>query len=191
MAGLGMILGGALSGFGAGLAKQGEMDFQQRRDTALENLRNQNQQDNIRLQAGEQRTTQREQADLNDRNDARQEARRTSSTMAIDKNRNTLDTQQRERLARLEAALRTQQTAQTAQIEAQIRNGEITDTLQDEQGNYFAVYKDGKTKPLNIKGAPKAAAGATAGSSIFDRAAGGAPSGSQSTPGAKVSISNW
>lgn len=188
MGGLGMVLGGALSGFGAGLAKQGEMDFQQRRDTALENLRNQNQQTNMRIQADEQRTTQAEGAKLDDWKDSRSNERRTSSTMTIDKNRNTLDTAQRERLAKLEASLRTQQSTQTAQIEAQIRSGEITDTLQDDQGNFYAIYKDGRTKPLNIKGAPKAVKGA--GGSILDRA--GDVSGQQpATPGAKVSISNW
>lgn len=186
MAGLGSVLGGALSGVGAGIAKQGEMDFIQRRDTALENLRNQNQQESMRVKANEQRTTQREQADLSDRNSAREEARRTSSTMIIDKNRSQLDTDSRERLARLESQLRINQTAQTAQIEAQIRSGEITDTLQDSEGNWYAIYKDGKPKPLNIKGAPKAAAG---GGSILDRAASGG--GGQATPGAKVSVSNW
>lgn len=189
MGGLGTVLGGALSGFGAGIAKQGELDWQQRRDMALEGLRNQNQQDNMRLQASEQRTTQREQADLNDRNDARKTARDTSSTMTIDKNRSQLDTASRERLARLESALRSQQTAESARIEAQIRSGEIIDTLQDADGNYYALYRNGQQKPLNIKGAPKAPPGG-AGSNILDRA-GGAPGSQPATPGAKVSISNW
>lgn len=189
MSGLGTVLGGALSGFGAGIAKQGELDWQQRRDMALEGLRNQNQQDNMRLQASEQRTTQREQADLNDRNDARKTARDTSSTITIDKNRSQLDTASRERLAKLESALRSQQTAESARIEAQIRSGEIIDTLQDADGNYYALYRNGQQKPLNIKGAPKAPPSG-AGSNILDRA-GGAPGSQPATPGAKVSISNW
>lgn len=189
MSGLGTVLGGALSGFGAGIAKQGELDWQQRRDMALESLRNQNQQDNMRLQASEQRTTQREQADLNDRNDARKTARDTSSTITIDKNRSQLDTASRERLARLESALRSQQTAESARIEAQIRSGEIIDTLQDADGNYYALYRNGQQKPLNIKGAPKAPPGGS-GSNILDRA-GAAPGSQPATPGAKVSISNW
>lgn len=173
MGGLGSVIGGALSGIGAGIAQQGQLDFQQRRDMALENLRNQNQQANMRVQAEEQRTTQEAGAKLDDWKDSRSNERRTSSTMTIDKNRSALDTAQRERLAKLETQLRTQQSVQTAQIEAQIRSGEITDTLQDDQGNFYAVYKDGRTKPLNIKGAPKAPTGGSAGGLIFDRAGGG------------------
>lgn len=190
MAGLGFIIGGALAGYGQGLAEQGKMDFEQRRNMALESLRNQNQQDNIRLQADQQRQTQQEAAKLDDWKDSRSNDRRTTSTMKIDTNRNALETAQRERLARLESTLKSDATAESARIEAKIRSGEIIDTIQDSSGNYYAIYRNGEQKPLNIKGAlPASVAG---GGSILERASGGANPGTQpATPGAKVSISNW
>lgn len=189
MAGLGMVLGGALSGFGAGLAQQGQMDFQQRRDMALENLRNQNKQTEIAVQGNENRKTEMVEADLTDRNNARQNARTTSSTMAIDKNKNSLDTAKAERLARLEAELGRTNAAAAEALKRETAAGEVSDTFQDEQGNWYVLYKNGQQKSLNVKGALKAPAGGASGN-ILDRA-GGASGTKPATPGAKVSISNW
>jgi len=80
MGGLGFILGGALQGAGKGLAMQGQeraqsaaSDLEFRRRMALENLRNENQSARMR-----------EQADLNDRNDARATSRKTDASIVTD-----------------------------------------------------------------------------------------------------------
>ena len=190
MAGLGMILGGALSGFGAGMAKQGEMDFEQRRQAALENMRQQNQQTNIKLQGEEQRTTQRERALLDDQLNENDSKRRTASTITVDKNRNALDIAKSERLAKVESQLRRTDASAAEELKRQTAAGEVSDTFQDDQGNWFVLYKNGSQKPLGVKGALKTSGTAAAGGSILDRA-GGAPGTQPATPGAKVSISNW
>lgn len=190
MAGLGTILGGALSGFGAGIAKQGEMDFEQRRQMALENVRQQNAQSNIKMQGEEQRTTQRERALLDDQLNENENKRVTSRTMTIDKNRNSLDIAKSERLAKVESQLRRTDAAAAEALKRETDAGQVSDTFQDDQGNWFVLYKNGSQKPLGVKGALKTSGTAAADGSILDRA-GGAPGTQPATPGAKVSISNW
>lgn len=155
MGGLGYVIGGALSGLGAGLAKQAEMDWQQRRDMALEGLRAQREQSNIAAQGQQQRITQEREADLNDRNAARATARQTTSTITIDKNRSTLDTARQERIAKVESQLRRTDAAAAEALKRASAAGEVSDTFQDDQGNWYAIMKDGSPKPLNVKGTVK------------------------------------
>lgn len=148
MGGLGYVIGGALSGLGAGLAKQAEMDWQQRRDMALESLRAEREQSNIAAQGQQQRITQEREADLNDRNAARATARQTTSTITIDKNRSTLDTARQERIARVESQLRRTDAEAADKLKRASAAGEVSDTFQDDQGNWYALMKNGKALPL-------------------------------------------
>jgi hypothetical protein len=192
MAGLGMVLGGALSGLGAGIAKQGEMDFEQRRMLALENTRQQNAQTNMRAQGEEQRTTQREKALLDDQLNENENRRVTSRTITLDKNRNALDIAKSERLAKVESQLRRTDAAAAETLKRETDAGQVSDTFQDDQGNWFVLYKNGSQKPLGVKGTPRTSGTAAAGGSPFEEALKNRGSGAQpATPGAKVLTPNW
>lgn len=63
----------------------------------------------------------------------------------------TRDQGHAERMARLNAALTAQNNAASTRLQAQITSGNIIDTVQDADGNWIGITKDGKTKPLGIR----------------------------------------
>lgn len=189
MAGLGSILGGALSGFGAGMAKQGEMDFEQRRQMALENMRQQNQQANIRAQGEEQRTTQEAGAKLDDWRDARSNERRTKSTIAI----NEVQAANERALAAFRSSLEIDQYQSKAATDLANELAAAGKTVGKYEvandGSIWAYSKTGtvlgKSKPGKF--APPGTSGAAGEGSALSRA-GGAPATLPATPGAKVKV---
>lgn len=164
MGGLGYFIGGALSGIGQGIARQGEMDAEQRRQTALENLRQQNsialedrrsanQRQEIAVQGEEQRKSQESSARWQDWGDARSNDRRTSSTIKIDKVRNALDIAKVQVQARLEEAQRNNDTQRQIQLQGALRqmeNGDIKDVVASGDGRYYGVTKGGQKIDLGI-----------------------------------------
>src|SRR3546814_8299672 len=139
MGSAGYIIGGALQGIGGAMAQQAQMDAEQRRQFALENLRQQNSQSNMRLQA-----------DLNDANAARSDARgdfydarKTSRSADVDAASDArqfgyqvelkkMDFANDMERTRLESALAQGRDAATMQLRSQIESGEIKQIRSEE-----------------------------------------------------------
>ncbi|WP_194920546.1 hypothetical protein [Novosphingobium sp. NBM11] len=140
------------------------MDAEQRRQVALENLRQQNnlalddhrsanQRQEIAIQGDEQRKSQESSARWQDWGDARSNDRRTSSTIKIDKVRNALDIAKVQVQARLEEAQRNNDTQRQIQLQGALRqmeSGDIKDVVASGDGRYYGVTKGGQRIDLGI-----------------------------------------
>lgn len=203
MGGFGTILGGALTGLGAGIAKQGEMDYETRRQSALETLRqqnaqalegtrNQNAQSNMRIQAEEQRTTQRERALLDDKLDENSQNRRTGATIKI----NQVQAENEKALVkfRSNAAINEYQSKAATDLanELAVAGQTVGEMKVAADGSIWAYSKTGKKLGNSNPGKfnPPATSGASGEGSALSRA-GGMTGAQPATPGAKVSTSNW
>lgn len=178
MAGLGFVLGGALQGFGQGLAAQGQQQWQERREIALEKLRSQNrtaemqEQGRINDQNNASSTERKLQADLttqaNDQNFRAGLAREGAKAAAA-----AQESEQafKERMARLESALRTNQAVAEINARATSENKQVFDIKTDEiTGANFAILKDGTSVPLDKTISRKLPRASDSGSSsAFDR----------------------
>lgn len=166
MGGLGHVLGGALQGIGQGMAMQAKEDMESRRSLALENLRSQNQRAETTLTA-----------DLNDRNAARNTARQTSSTIAVNKEQGkitagrdaTLHGYQVDEIklrGAIDKQLKSQDAAtaaEAARLKSEIDGGQVKDITAGGDGFYYKTYLNGKTERTNIPVAPKDLVGSSSG----------------------------
>ena len=84
MAGSGFVWGGLLQGIGQGMAAKGQSDLEERRKVALESLRHSNAMSEAATEHGYKLDQQANQADLNDRNNARQAERDTNKSVIIE-----------------------------------------------------------------------------------------------------------
>jgi len=175
MGSLGYIVGGALQGIGGAMGQQAQADADQRRQIALENLRQQNQQANMRMQA-----------DLNDQNasksDARADyygARKTARDATVeevsDKRKfgyqvelKKMDFANDEQKARLESTLAQGRDAATLQLRAQIESGEIKQIVESGDGQYYAIRGDGSQVATGVKVPPKVLQSGSGSGSIVD-----------------------
>ena len=163
MGSMGHIIGGALQGIGAGLAQQEQTKADERRQMALEALRQQNQQTNMRMQA-----------DLNDQNaaksDARQDfygAREVQRGASVDQQKDArkfgyevqlkkMEFANDEQRTRLESALTSQRSAESARLQSQIQSGEIKQIVESGDGQYYGIRGDGSQVATGVKVPPKA-----------------------------------
>ncbi|SKB32271.1 hypothetical protein [Sphingopyxis flava] len=163
MGSLGYIVGGALQGIGSGMAQQAQSDAEERRQMALENLRQQNAQSNMRLQA-----------ELNDTNAAKSDARgdyydarKTERGASVDAQSDArkfgyqvqlkkMDFANDIERTRLESALAQGRDAATLQLRAQIERGEIRQIVESGDGQYYAIRGDGSQIATGVKVPPKA-----------------------------------
>lgn len=191
----GFVLGGALQGIGAGLIGMGQQQAAtaasaaaERRDIALENLRNELatkrdvKQGEIQRQTATHASGLRRQEmaldyGFKDVNDARANNRTTKSQVTL----KSIDASNAQNLARLNASLARQNDAASTQLRAAIENGQIKDTFEGLDGNIYAVFFDGRTKNTGVKYAPKTADAGTGAISSAVAARGGA-----AAPGAGI-----
>lgn len=167
--GIGMIVGGALKGYGDGMAEMARSREEERRLSALENLRTKNDQANLQVQA-----------DLSDRNaersdrrgdyyDSRQVERRTTQQVVVDKARTANDMtleqmrqKNAEALARLNSSLNITEAQRGSAIrmqeEAIKANTYIQDFQTDSDGNLVGITATGKTIRPGVRPMPKPAA---------------------------------
>lgn len=175
MGSLGYIVGGALQGIGGAMGQQAQADADQRRQIALENLRQQNQQTNMRTQA-----------DLNDQNAAKSDARadyygarKTARDATVDEASDKrkfgyqvelkkMEFANDEQKARLESTLAQGRDAATLQLRAQIESGEIRQIVESGDGQYYAIRGDGSRVATGVKVPPKAMESGSGGGSIVD-----------------------
>lgn len=182
--GLGMILGGALQGAGAGMAAQATADAEQRRAIALQQLKQENAvaldgvQTSNAIKTNEGLNTlniarDTKQADLNDRNDARKTGRDTSATIVIDSNRGKIQAasdavkfkQQKElkqidfsndkALATLKADIELASDKEKLAYADALESDNYAGTAVNDAGEYVIVSKDGSTKNAGFKVQPK------------------------------------
>lgn len=143
MGGLGMVLGGALSGFGAGIAKQGEMDYEQRRQLALENVRAKREQSNIRTQGEEQRTSQDNAALNNNWLNSEQKERDVNGTIVVNK----ANTANEIALAKFKSTLKMDEDQAAAALDIKNKLEEASQTASEyrvaEDGSIVAFSKTG------------------------------------------------
>lgn len=163
MAGLGFVLGGALSGYGQGMAEVGRSAEEERRAIALENLRNQNQ---------SKRT--QEQYDLMDRNAERQTERETDKTIKVNEINHQNDIEilgakgsQDEKKLRLQSALDREETAASLKLQKELGSGKVHQVIEGGDGYYHVVYSDGRKENSGIKITPAKMAGGLGGSSFL------------------------
>lgn len=158
MGSMGYIIGGAMQGIGGALQQQTIQDAEERRQIALENMRQQNQQTNMRMQA-----------QLNDENaansDARSDfydARKTARTATVDETRDKrkfgYDVEMKKieftnDLARskLDSALAMGRDAASARLKAQIERGEIRQIVEGGDGQYYAIRGDGARQATGVR----------------------------------------
>ncbi|WP_337846829.1 hypothetical protein [Sphingomonas sp.] len=180
MSGFGHILAGALTGIGQGIAQQGQMDYEARRQIALENLRQSNQLQRDATQHGYRKEEITAQTDANiatdkartvndDWLDSRKTERSTSSQIVVDNNRGKIEEKQDERrfrqqvqlknidfqnekeMTRFQTGLAMQSAQQQAQLKQQMESGEIGDIKEGSDGYYYGIRKDGSTVKLNVQ----------------------------------------
>lgn len=206
MSGLGYFLGGALNGIGQGIAKQGELDAEQRRQMALENLRSSNSlaQEDRRsanqmaenaAQAEDTRKTDQGRATLDDWKDARHTDRTTSSTMKIDQARQVMDVAKMRVSAAISEAQRANDTQRAIQLQTalrQLEGGDIKDVVASGDGRYYGITKSGQKIDLGITASDKQLYSGS-GSNPYGGLTGGGGAGSPTpaSPGAKVPTTNW
>jgi hypothetical protein len=192
--GIGMIIGGALKGYGDGMAEMARSREEERRLSALENLRTRNDQANLQVQA-----------DLTDRNaersdkrgdyyDARKTERTTSAQITVDgartKNDMTLEQLRQkntEALTRLQSSLRINEAQRESAIrmqeEAIKANTYIQDFQTDDQGNLVGITATGKVVRPGVRPMPDAPKGGDSIASIVAaRQAGGATAANTPAP---------
>ncbi len=163
---LGYIAGGLAQGLGAGMAKQAEMDWQQRREIALENLRSQN-----------NRAEALNTADLNDRNASRQVERTTNADIQkagveaqITANRDKQQFQNQVTLEKirfdndkemtgLRSALARANDESSMRLKRELETGDVTDVLKGSDGFYWTIDKSGRQSRTSIGVPPEASAG--------------------------------
>lgn len=147
----GAILGGALQGIGAGLAAKGRMDMEVQAETArqdaitrreqwIESTRHANRTAEMQTESGLRLNEQTNQADLQDRNASRQNARTTASQIAVDNARTANDKE----LAKFQSRLRmTEDQAKAAR--------ELADslTLMGQKAERFEIAADGSMVAIN------------------------------------------
>lgn len=173
MGSFGYILGGAMQGIGGALATQAQEQSRSRHETALENLRQQNQREMVQVQGDMQdRNGERSDNRAND-NAARQVQRTTNATVLIDGNRSNLnineghhDTQNRITLARISnahdadmVALRSALSRGDDEYARSLEAGDVTETLEGSDGFYYFRRRDGSTVRSTVGIAPRASAG--------------------------------
>lgn len=168
--GIGAVLGGALQGFGNGIAETGRLAEAERREIALENLRNSN--DMTKMGA---------QYDYADRNasrsdargdllDARKTQRQTGSQITVDKARTENDAtligirqKNDEAMARLQSSLKMTESqtdfARRAALEAEQAGTYIKDYQVNEAGEIVGLTATGKVIKTGEKALPKPASG--------------------------------
>jgi hypothetical protein len=194
MSGLGHILGGMISGYGAGMAESARTSLEQRHQMAMEELRSRNTQ---------AETTQR--ADLDDRNDSRSTTRRTNATLVVnrqqgdiqgetDARRRTYDVEDREdgqahdrskwQFDRVTSVslenVRAANERAAAQLEAQLNSGEVHSLETSADGQVVAIMRDGSRRNTGVIAQQQAAGGGTALQSL-----GGGPPATSNAPAAQ------
>lgn len=148
---LGNVLGGALQGIGAGITNKAMSDIETRRQQALENLRSANNSAEIKLRGVEQRATDVAKADLDDRNNSRQVSRTTSAKIVEDGARTANDIKlegvkfgNQKQLEQFKASLDIAKDAAGQQLRAQIDAGQVKEVIKGGDGQWWAVYTDGR-----------------------------------------------
>lgn len=205
--GIGAIVGGALKGYGDGMAEMARSREEERRETALINLRSQRQQEQTQVTADLQDRNAARSDQRGDFYNARQTERTTSAQITVDgartKNDMTLEQMRQkntEALARLQSSLRMNEAQKESAIrmqeEAIKANTYIQDFQTDDQGNLVGIFATGKTMRLDVRPMPKPVAGAKGGTLLDnDEDANSSP-----TPPKKVentgsapkpTVSNW
>lgn len=151
----GYVLGGLLSGIGQGMAAQAQSDAAARREVALEKLRAQNSAQEAATAHSNKMDEMTVDADLRDRNAARQTGRDTSSKIVIDNNSfghqvtlENLKTSNDAKLAQVQSRLRmTEDKAKAAQDlvnSATLAGQEVGEVRVSENGTMFVFSKTGK-----------------------------------------------
>lgn len=193
MGSMGYILGGAMQGIGGAMQQQAQADADERRQLALENLRQQNQQANLRTQA----TLNDENAAKSDARgdfyDARKTARGATVDQASDARKFDYQKQLKQmdfandiQRTQLESVLAQGRDAATLNLRAQIESGQITQIVESGDGQYYGIRGDGSQVATGVRVPPKALETKADGSgSILDRARGGAGIGSAAGQPAK------
>lgn len=183
--GIGMIVGGALKGYGDGMAEIARSREEERRLSALENLRTRNDQANMQVQA-----------DLTDRNatrsdqrgdyyDARKTERTTSAQITVDgartKNDITIEeirNKNAQAMARLQSSLNLTEAQQASALrmaeEQEAANSYIREFQTDDQGNLVGITATGKVVRPGIRPMPEAPKGGDSIASIVAARQGGA-----------------
>lgn len=163
MAGLGMILGGALSGFGAGMAKQGELDWTDRREMALQSLRAKDRQNEIAETGKQNRLTEEFSSNLRIAED-KAKFERESSKPQPKKVKTTFQDEDGFYHAMFEDGTVTKTTVKGPKPKP---NETASQVIQAQDGTYKIVMSDGTTKGTGVKGPLKTQGGG--GSSGSDR----------------------
>lgn len=192
MAGLGAIFGGALSGIGAGIAKQGEMDWTDRRELALQNLRAKDRQTEIIATGDQNRQTEKFSAE---------QTRETEIKKSELRKEEERDKFERENSRPQPKKVKTTFQDADGFYHTLFEDGTITKTavkgpkpkpsetasqvIQAEDGTYKIVMSDGTTRGTDVKGPLKAQSGG--GSSDKPLEKGG---GKSSASGGAVRLSN-
>jgi hypothetical protein len=182
---IGHIVGGALQGLGAGMAAKGQMDAEERRQFALERVRQQNamemanvgkenQKELIGVQTNANMDLDTHQAKNDDWRDARSTQRQMASTITVNNNQaqnqsklqkegfgqqltlKSVDFANEKEMTRFRAGLDMQGVQQRAQIEQQMRSGEISDVKEGEDGTYYAIRRDGSVSSLGFRSVTQA-----------------------------------
>lgn len=160
MGGLGYMLGGALAGYGQGMAEVAKSAEEERKQIALENLRQQN-----------QKAMQQSQYDLADRNNKRAAGYEADKTLEIneqqagiqadrDRRQHGYDVKmqdirgnQAESQARLQASLNAAADKDRLAFQAKLDSGQVQ-SVQESPDGYAIIYRDGRVEKTNIKPMP-------------------------------------
>ncbi|OHC95543.1 MAG: hypothetical protein A2792_03365 [Sphingomonadales bacterium RIFCSPHIGHO2_01_FULL_65_20] len=168
--GIGMIVGGALKGYGDGMAEMARSREEERRERALISFRSERQKEQTQ-----------QQADLQDRNasrsdsrgdfyDSRQVERRTTQQVVVDKARTANDMtleqmrqKNAEALARLNSSLNITEAQQASALrinEDAVKANTYIDRFEtDDQGNLVGITATGKTIRPGVRPMPDAPKG--------------------------------
>lgn len=158
MAGLGAVIGGALSGFGAGMVKQAEMDWTQRREMALESARAQRERENIQMEGDQARQTAKKQSELREQEAKAAEQRQTDrekNKVVIPKVKETFQDEKG-----LYYQMFDDGTIRPTKIKGPPPkpSSQVTQVVQDEKGEFKLVMSDGTMRDTKIVGSPKVSA---------------------------------
>lgn len=168
--GIGAIVGGALKGYGDGMAEMARSREEERRETALINIRSQRQQEQTQVTADLQDRNSSRQAVYDNWKDSEHVKRTTVGQIQVDKARTendmTLEQMRQkntEALARLQSSLRMNEAQKESAIrmqeEAIKANTYIQDFQTDDQGNLVGITATGKTIRPGVRPMPKQTAG--------------------------------
>lgn len=173
MGALGYIVGGAMQGIGAAWAQQTRDDASRRHEMALENLRQQNQRENMGMQADYQDRNAQRSDERGDFYDARRTERTTSATTVLDRNRSQLNREEADQqfghrvaLTRIEnaneremAAIRSRLGREDAAYAQALEAGDVTETLTGADGYYYFRRRNGETVRSTVQAPPEAGTG--------------------------------